>query len=104
MVDRGYTIRDAGPDDFDAILALMPRLADYDIPSSRNPKHLWVNDARLLEEWRDRDADCLVHVAVDDDNEVVGFSIVRFAARTTESRTERTSRVAGSRETRGRKR
>ena len=78
MSDSAFSIRDAVQADCDAILALMPRLADYDTPPSRNPKHLWMHDAELLEEWRKGDAECLVHVAVDANDTVLGFSLVRL--------------------------
>ena len=78
MSRPAFTIRDAVRDDCDTILALMPRLAEFDVPPSRDPKHLWMHDAALLEEWRDGRADCLVHVAVDADDRVLGFSLVRL--------------------------
>ena len=43
-----YRIIDADDSHGDAILALMPRLADYDVPASRNPTHLWEHDAAML--------------------------------------------------------
>jgi len=46
-----YIIRDAGPDDGDAVMALMPRLADFDVPASRNPADLYRDDAKLLQRW-----------------------------------------------------
>jgi ribosomal protein S18 acetylase RimI-like enzyme len=78
MRDADHSIRDAVPGDSNAILALMPRLADYDTPPSRDPKHLWMHDAELLEQWRNGDAECLVHVAVDIDDRILGFSLVRL--------------------------
>jgi ribosomal protein S18 acetylase RimI-like enzyme len=78
MSSTVFTIRDATHADGEAILALMPRLADYDTPPSRDPKHLWMHDAELLEQWRKGDAECLVHVAVDADDAVLGFSLVRM--------------------------
>jgi ribosomal protein S18 acetylase RimI-like enzyme len=62
----------------DAMLALLPRLADYDIPLTRDPRDLWRHDAALLKQWQAGDADCIVHVAVDAADEVVGLSIVRL--------------------------
>ena len=41
-------IRPATPADAPAILALMPQLADFDIPSRRAPEQLWQGDAKLL--------------------------------------------------------
>ena len=48
MKGDGYQVIDATASHGDAILALMPRLADYDVPESRNPRHLWEHDAEML--------------------------------------------------------
>ena len=33
------------------MLALMPRLAAFAVPTTRDPEHLWMHDAALLERW-----------------------------------------------------
>lgn len=71
-----FSIREAVPDDGDAMLALMPRLTDFDVPATRNPDDLWRDDAKLLRRWMEGDADCLVQVATDDENRVLGFTMV----------------------------
>lgn len=59
------------------MLALMPRLASFDLPASRTPEHLWRDDAALLQQWSGGKADnCLVNVAVDSANTVLGFALV----------------------------
>ncbi len=73
-----FEIRDADTSHGDAVLALMPRLADYDVPASRNPEHLWKDDAKVFRRWLDGKEECLVHVAVDDNDRVLGFSMVRL--------------------------
>ena len=45
-----YTVREATAEDADAMLALMPRLADFDVPGHRNPEDLW----RALDEAAER--------------------------------------------------
>ena len=73
-----FQIRDAQSLDGDQVLAMMPRLAAFDVPESRNPEHLWRDDAKLMQSWLDGDAgDCLVQVAVDD-AKVLGFTLVRL--------------------------
>lgn len=72
----GFTLREARPGDGDAILALMPRLADFDVPESRNPEHLWWHDAEMFRDWLAGRQRCLVHVAVDDAGELLGFTMV----------------------------
>jgi ribosomal protein S18 acetylase RimI-like enzyme len=65
--------------DGDGMLALMPRLADFDVPASRNPKDLWRDDAALLRKWIDGNAeDCFVHVAEDQGGAIVGMTLVRL--------------------------
>ena len=59
------------------MMALMPRLASFEVPTSRNPADLWRSDAAMLQRWLDGDAgECLVHVAVDGAQEVLGFALV----------------------------
>ena len=72
-------IRDAEVCDGDAMLAMMPRLAAFDIPQGRNPEHLYKDDEALLRRWLARDVeDCLVQVAVGDDDVVLGFTLTRL--------------------------
>lgn len=68
-------IRDANADDGSAMLALMPRLADFEIPDGRQPEHLWGDDAALLRRWLAGNApECLVQVA-ELDGRIAGFTI-----------------------------
>ena len=59
------------------MLELFPRLASFDLPDNRNPKHLWADDARILTDWAagSRD-DCFVHVAKDEEGKVLGVAMV----------------------------
>jgi GNAT superfamily N-acetyltransferase len=67
----------AKSDDCEDMLELFPRLASFDLPQNRNPKHLWGGDARMLTDWAagNRD-DCLVHVAKDEEGKVLGVAMV----------------------------
>ncbi len=70
-------IRLAAREDGEAIMALMPRLASFNVPKSRNPLDLWRSDAAMFQRWLDGKAEeCLVHVAVDDAQKVLGFTLV----------------------------
>jgi ribosomal protein S18 acetylase RimI-like enzyme len=73
-----YEIREAIAADGEAMLALMPRLADFDVPASRNPQHLYGDDAKLLQRWLDGKEECLVQVAEDDEQQIIGFTLVRL--------------------------
>ena len=73
-----YQIREAQPSDGQAMLALMPRLAEFNVPDRRDPEHLWRDDAKLLQRWIDGEEVCLVHVAVADEHEILGFTLTRL--------------------------
>ncbi|MEE8078092.1 MAG: GNAT family N-acetyltransferase [Pseudomonadales bacterium] len=74
-----FEIRSATAADGDAMLALMLRLAEFDIPESRDPEHLYRDDAALLRKWiADDTDDCLVHVAEDGDGAILGLTLVRL--------------------------
>ena len=78
MPTKQFTIRPAENRDGDAILAMMPRLAEFEVPATRKPEHLWKDDAKMLRRWLDGEEECLVHVAIDDAQRVLGFSMVRL--------------------------
>ena len=74
-----HLIRAATPADGDAMMALMPRLAAFEIPESRTPEHLWRDDAELLREWIDGGTNgCFVHVAEGEKGDILGFTMVRL--------------------------
>jgi len=69
-------VRPATVDDGAALLAMMPRLAAFDLPEGRNPEHLWMHDAAMLEHWlEEQQDDCRVHVA-ERDGEIIAFTMV----------------------------
>ncbi len=73
--EREIVIRDAALADGDAMLALMPRLADFEVPAHREAKHLWQDDEALLRRWLAGEApECLVQVA-EDGAGVVGMTL-----------------------------
>ena len=76
-----YTIRAATPADGAAILELLPRLGSFTLPPGRDPQDLWRHDAALLERWMAGDAEqCLVHVAADEQGQVVGAVLTSLRA------------------------
>ena len=42
------TFRPAAPEDASSLAPMLPQLADFDIPSNRQPKQLWTGDLKLL--------------------------------------------------------
>lgn len=70
------TVRPATAADGDAMLSLMPRLAAFDVPEGRDPRHLWESDAALLRDWLSGRANgCRVQVASDGER-IVGLAMV----------------------------
>ena len=75
------TIRPAQPQDRRQALDLLPQLADFDVPSRRNPKHLWEGDADLFEQTLAGQArESFADVAVHDDGRLVGLILVTMRA------------------------
>lgn len=73
--DTPVTIREARASDAEAMLALYPRLADFDVPAHREPRHLWSEDAALLRRWLAGEApQCRVLVA-DVGGEIAGTTL-----------------------------
>ena len=71
-----YIIREAVSADIPAILPIMHRLAEFELPAKRTPDMFWSEDAKLLAAWGKGDAPhCFVHVA-DASGQVVGVTIV----------------------------
>ncbi len=71
-----YTIRTATPADAEAIKEILPRLANFDIPSARSAEQLWHGDRDLLVGWEKGERECLVYVATQADDAVLGACIV----------------------------
>lgn len=71
-----YSIREGTQADAPEIIALLPRLADFDIPTHREPEHLWHGDRSLIEQWAKGDRpEVDIAVAVCDDS-IVGIAVV----------------------------
>ena len=73
-----FKIRDANREDGEAMLALMPRLAAFNVPEGRDPDDLWRDDAKLMRRWIAGEEDCLVHVAEANDGGIVGVTLTRL--------------------------
>lgn len=74
-MNNDFVVRDATVTDGPGMLALLPRLAAFDVPGHRDPLDLWKGDAALLQRWLDGSADsCLVQVALAGD-EILGFTL-----------------------------
>ena len=71
------TYRPAEPDDYDALLKLLPQLADFDIPVRRFANNLWEGDAELLKSVLDKETQVtFADVAVDSGNQISGLILV----------------------------
>jgi len=73
----GVHIAAAEASEHDAILALFPSLASFDVPDRRNPRHLWEGDAVMLKDWAaGKRPDCFVLAARDDAANLLGAAMV----------------------------
>ena len=71
------TYRPAEPDDYDALLKLLPQLADFDIPVRRFANNLWEGDAQLLKSVLDKETQVtFADIAVDSGNQIAGLILV----------------------------
>ena len=71
-----YTIRSITNSDAQQALALLPSLADFELPEGRNPDDLWQGDAKLLKEMLGGKApNTHALVAIDVNNHVQGLAI-----------------------------
>ena len=71
-----HTIRDGRPTDLDAILALLPRLADFELPPHRQSEDLWHSDAMLIRAWSRGEApSCRVKVAINPEDRLLGAAV-----------------------------
>ena len=76
-----YSIRFATPADGEKMYSLLPRLAAFKLPNKRHPKDTYSGDAKMLRKWIDgKEQDCFVYVAVNDKDEILGWSYVRMQA------------------------
>ncbi|MBX2879779.1 MAG: GNAT family N-acetyltransferase [Granulosicoccus sp.] len=71
-----YSIRRANASDLPAIEALLPRLAEFDVPEHRKPEELWHGDRDMIQAWAsDLRADIDVAVAVIRDS-IEGVAVI----------------------------
>ena len=75
------TYRPAEPNDYDALLKLLPQLADFDIPVRRFANNLWEGDAALLKSVLDKETQVtFADVAINSSNEISGLILVTMRA------------------------
>ena len=80
---NAHEIRPGRMTDVDAIAAMLPELAAFNVPKGRNARDLWEGDLETLHRWRDGlEPQVMVHVAQamsgSSAGEVEGFTIVRL--------------------------
>ncbi|MFL3647217.1 MAG: GNAT family N-acetyltransferase [Cellvibrionales bacterium] len=74
---KNLHIRAAIRGDRERLRAMMPQLADFDIPVSRQPEHLWQGDAALMDNvLRGDSSDSFVDVITDSNRGIVGMAMV----------------------------
>lgn len=72
----GFSIRPARASDAASLRALMPRLADFDLPNGRDPDHLWRGDEKLLLAHLAGDAPDGFVLVAELDGELCGLAMV----------------------------
>ena len=75
--DNAMILRPAVSDDESQIIALMPYLADFAIPTRRQPEHLWSGDAEMARAILAGQTDSsFIDVAADDNGKIAGLIMV----------------------------
>ncbi len=72
------SIRPATHENRDAMVALLPRLADFDIPPGRHPEHLWSGDRDMLLSWLDGTAPNVRALVSVEGDTLLGFTLLSF--------------------------
>jgi ribosomal protein S18 acetylase RimI-like enzyme len=69
--------RPANSKDYDALLMLLPQLADFEIPIRRDAPDLWQGDAELLKSVLDKKTSVtFADVAIDDNDKIYGIILI----------------------------
>ena len=71
-------IRLATPKDGEQIRALLPRLANFELPRRRNPEDLWRGDEAMLLNWLQGAEPDLFAFVAERDEQILGTAIVRL--------------------------
>jgi ribosomal protein S18 acetylase RimI-like enzyme len=72
-----YRIVPAGPEHGPAMIELLPNLASFEIPTRREPEHLWHGDLQMVEDWlAGNRAECFARAALDENNQLLGYAFV----------------------------
>ena len=76
---NNVSIRPGRAEDIEAMVAILPRLAEFELPPRRHAGDLWEDDAKALRAWAEQgDDNAIVLVADDVEAGVVGVAFVRL--------------------------
>ena len=74
-----FKIQEAESHHREAVLKLLPRLADFQIPKERKPEEFWQGDAVLVKQHFDeKHRDTRIWIAVDETEHILGTLLLRF--------------------------
>lgn len=76
MSDSNIEIRPAVQGDEAGVLELMPQLADFEIPESRDPRNLWEGDAKLVRKFFAGEAPAAHLMVAEREGAIVGLALV----------------------------
>lgn len=72
-----FTLRPATVADGEAMIALLPQLAAFELPGQREPEHLWHGDRDMVEDWlAGNRPECFAMAAIDADDRLGGYAFV----------------------------
>lgn len=71
-----YSIRAGTHSDAPEIIALLPRLADFNVPKHRDPTELWQGDRSMIQQWATGDKPEVDIAVATVDNKVIGTVVV----------------------------
>jgi len=76
-----YTIRFAGPEDGNAMLALLPRLAAFKLTKNRKPEDTYTGDGKMLKKWmQGGHPEAFIYLAENADKTILGWAYVSMQA------------------------
>ena len=72
-----YKITTGGSEHHDAMVALLPLLASFELPRDRVAEHLWHGDRDMISAWaRGSKPECFARVALAREGALLGFAFV----------------------------
>jgi len=76
---KDVSIRPGRAEDIESLVAMLPRLAEFELPPRRRAGDLWESDAKALRAWAEQGDDSAIVIVADDvEAGVIGVAFVRL--------------------------